>query len=124
MVEHASCTTPARAFAACRLSPESSIGPRHGRLWGPTGQINDYAKKEWAGLVSSYYKPRWAKMLAAAQAFLESGSGTWADASVDYCRDTWENVERPWQTDTSSFPQQPTGDTIAIARRLTGTYGA
>ncbi|KAJ9157206.1 Alpha-N-acetylglucosaminidase [Pleurostoma richardsiae] len=28
-------------------------------LWGPTGQINDYASKSWAGLVSGYYLPRW-----------------------------------------------------------------
>ena len=27
-------------------------------LWGPTGQINDYAKKEWGGLVRDYYKQR------------------------------------------------------------------
>ena len=63
-------------------------------------------------------------MLAAAQSFLESGSGTWADASIDYCRETWEAIEQPWQTDTSSFPQQPIGDAIAIARRLINVYGA
>lgn len=28
-------------------------------LWGPTGQINDYASKQWAGLVGTYYLPRW-----------------------------------------------------------------
>ena len=28
-------------------------------LWGPTGQINDYASKQWGGLVAGYYKPRW-----------------------------------------------------------------
>jgi len=28
-------------------------------LWGPTGQISDYASKSWGGLVSSYYLPRW-----------------------------------------------------------------
>lgn len=28
-------------------------------LWGPTGQINDYASKQWAGLVAGYYQPRW-----------------------------------------------------------------
>lgn len=28
-------------------------------LWGPTGQISDYASKSWGGLVSSYYVPRW-----------------------------------------------------------------
>ena len=62
-------------------------------------------------------------MLGAAQTFLEGGSGSWAEASVEYCRDTWENLERPWQTDKSAFPQQPTGDAIAIARRLFAVYG-
>ena len=28
-------------------------------LWGPTGEINDYAAKEWAGLISTYYIQRW-----------------------------------------------------------------
>jgi alpha-N-acetylglucosaminidase len=28
-------------------------------LWGPQGQISDYASKSWAGLVSTYYAPRW-----------------------------------------------------------------
>lgn len=28
-------------------------------LWGPNGEITDYASKQWAGLVSSYYMPRW-----------------------------------------------------------------
>lgn len=28
-------------------------------LWGPTGQINDYASKQWAGLVGGYYRDRW-----------------------------------------------------------------
>lgn len=32
-------------------------------LWGPAGQISDYASKSWAGLVSSYYIPRWEKFI-------------------------------------------------------------
>ncbi|OCH93008.1 alpha-N-acetylglucosaminidase [Obba rivulosa] len=28
-------------------------------LWGPDGEINDYASKAWAGLISTYYIPRW-----------------------------------------------------------------
>ena len=28
-------------------------------LWGPGGQISDYASKDWSGLISTYYKPRW-----------------------------------------------------------------
>ncbi|KAK8198699.1 hypothetical protein M8818_006566 [Zalaria obscura] len=27
-------------------------------LWGPTGEISDYASKQWGGLISSYYMPR------------------------------------------------------------------
>jgi alpha-N-acetylglucosaminidase len=32
-------------------------------LWGPTGQISDYASKSWGGLVSEYYLPRWNKFV-------------------------------------------------------------
>jgi len=28
-------------------------------LWGPEGNILDYAAKQWSGLVSGYYYPRW-----------------------------------------------------------------
>ncbi|KOS20680.1 Alpha-N-acetylglucosaminidase [Escovopsis weberi] len=28
-------------------------------LWGPSGQISDYASKSWSGLVLTYYVPRW-----------------------------------------------------------------
>ncbi|KAF8530610.1 C-terminal domain-containing protein, partial [Hysterangium stoloniferum] len=28
-------------------------------LWGPDGEINDYASKQWAGIVGTYYLPRW-----------------------------------------------------------------
>jgi len=33
-------------------------------LWGPTGEINDYASKVWGGLISSYYLPRWTMFVA------------------------------------------------------------
>ena len=32
-------------------------------MWGPTGQINDYATKAWGGLTRAYFKPRWASLL-------------------------------------------------------------
>lgn len=28
-------------------------------LWGPMGEISDYASKQWGGLIRSYYVPRW-----------------------------------------------------------------
>jgi alpha-N-acetylglucosaminidase len=32
-------------------------------LWGPNGEINDYASKSWGGLVGEYYLPRWQAFL-------------------------------------------------------------
>jgi alpha-N-acetylglucosaminidase len=32
-------------------------------LWGPTGEINDYASKSWGGLLGEYYLPRWSVFL-------------------------------------------------------------
>ncbi|KAJ5377133.1 uncharacterized protein N7496_004542 [Penicillium cataractarum] len=28
-------------------------------LWGPSGEIADYASKQWSGLISTFYVPRW-----------------------------------------------------------------
>jgi alpha-N-acetylglucosaminidase len=28
-------------------------------LWGPSGEISDYASKSWGGLLGGYYMPRW-----------------------------------------------------------------
>jgi alpha-N-acetylglucosaminidase len=28
-------------------------------LWGPSGEISDYASKSWGGLLNGYYVPRW-----------------------------------------------------------------
>ncbi|KAK7227558.1 hypothetical protein V2G26_015561 [Clonostachys chloroleuca] len=33
-------------------------------LWGPKGEISDYASKSWAGLISHYYLPRWQRFVS------------------------------------------------------------
>ncbi|EMD32579.1 glycoside hydrolase family 89 protein [Gelatoporia subvermispora B] len=53
-------------------------------LWGPDGEINDYASKAWAGLISTYYSSRW-------QTF------------VDYLAST-KRLSRPF--DSSAFSSQ------------------
>ena len=49
-------------------------------LWGPDGEIDDYASKAWAGLVGTYYRPRWAAFVD----YLAStkGSGTAYNATT------------------------------------------
>jgi alpha-N-acetylglucosaminidase len=43
-------------------------------LWGPTGEINDYASKSWGGLVSGYYIPRWQMFV---EYLVETGVGSY-----------------------------------------------
>ena len=86
-------------------------------LWGPTGQINDYAKKEWAGLVATYYKPRWALFF---DHVAKAVGGAW-DPSA-FCSEVLQTVELPWQTDTTPFPATPTGDALAVSRRMYAKY--
>lgn len=33
-------------------------------LWGPTGEINNYASKHWAGLIGTYYVENWRRFIS------------------------------------------------------------
>ena len=88
-------------------------------LWGPTGQINDYAKKEWGGLVSTYYKQRYSLLFEEAHTCLYEG-GTW-DIST-YCERVYKH-EIGWQTDyKTKFPEKPVGDAVEVAKKMYAKY--
>jgi alpha-N-acetylglucosaminidase len=82
--------------------------------WGPRGEIEDYATKQWSGLVSSYYAVRWRIWLTEVCAAYE------AHRSVDEkaVKAAWEGFEVSWQFETISYPIEPHGDTIAISKRI------
>lgn len=62
-------------------------------LWGPTGEVNDYASKDWSGLVSTYYKPRW-------QIFVNYLQDTPAASyNATALHDELLNFELSWQKD-------------------------
>lgn len=87
-------------------------------LWGPRGNIDDYANKMWGGLVNSYYKPRWQLF----ESFLLDAiaHGTPFDSSK-FNAAVLEH-ETQWTHDTSSFPDSPVGDTLTIAKNLHAKY--
>jgi hypothetical protein len=82
-------------------------------LWGPTGgTLNDYARKQWAGMVLSYYQHRWELALAAALAAVETNS----TADVKALQHDILEFELAWQTNASlHFPTEPLGDLAALA---------
>jgi alpha-N-acetylglucosaminidase len=93
-------------------------------LWGTkctedqNDDLNLYAFKEWEGMFTSYFLPRWQTFFRGLNASLDSGTvfnrEPFAAASCEW--------EKRWSRDTKSFPTKPVGDPIATARRLVGKW--
>jgi hypothetical protein len=91
-------------------------------LWGPEGEINDYAKKEWGGLVRDYYKKRWALLIKMATETLERGSGKAWDQGA-YNTAVFEQVEAPWSNATApAFPSAPEHELLDIIEGMYVKY--
>ncbi|MFD4421240.1 alpha-N-acetylglucosaminidase TIM-barrel domain-containing protein [Agromyces sp. NPDC058484] len=108
----------ARAFGS---SPtESDLLERDARTilttWGEQAAVaaglNDYANREFQGLVGGYYKGRWEQFLDAHETALATAS---APATFD-----WHAVGAAFtnSTDTSGFLLEPTGDIEALAAEV------
>ncbi|RHY35237.1 hypothetical protein DYB32_000296, partial [Aphanomyces invadans] len=86
--------------------------------WG-VGALNDYANKQWAGLVAQYYGTRWRIWLMAVCDAREAGKPT-DDDKID---NQLNDFELKWQTQTDAFPTDPVGNSIEIATTLYAKYG-
>jgi alpha-N-acetylglucosaminidase len=65
-------------------------------LWGPNGEVTDYASKSWGGLVKGYYIPRWEIFLQyLGQVAVEGYNATELKGILRV-------FEQDWQTQTSS----------------------
>ncbi|XP_035784446.1 alpha-N-acetylglucosaminidase-like [Anopheles albimanus] len=83
-------------------------------LWGPQGQIVDYANKQWAGMVADFFLPRWQLFLGELDLALAT-NGTISDTKL---RDqVFRNVELPFTTDTKRYATVVSGeDPVRLAR--------
>ena len=88
-------------------------------LWGQTTQIDDYARKEWAGMVGGYYHHRWKTYLDAAGASLKQGKPFNAGAYHENLRQ-WMIQ---WSDQHETYPTTPRGDSLAMAKKLWAKYG-
>lgn len=83
-------------------------------LWGPSGEILDYASKEWGGLMEDYYGQRWALFVQTLVECLNSGT--------PFKQDTFNQavfqVERGFIYNGHKYPSLPQGDTYEIAHRI------
>lgn len=101
-------------------SPTRPTAPGEGRgvpSW--PGPINDYARKQWAGLVGGYYAPR-------VEQFMAQGL---ADANAKRNFNTTAVVQRQaklaydWQTDFGNIGlTHPVGDPASVSTKLRAKY--
>lgn len=87
-------------------------------LWGETYAINDYARKQWSGMLSGYYAPRWKRFLDVAIESLRDNK------RLDGKKYNEEGLKwiAQWADRRETFPARPRGDSIAVARKLWTKY--
>ncbi|EQC34435.1 hypothetical protein, variant [Saprolegnia diclina VS20] len=88
--------------------------------WSLNDILNDYARKEWAGVVRDYYVGRWQLWLqAVVDAF--AAKRPVDEAATD---DVLRGFERKWLYDTKVYPTHGVGDAVAVATELWTKYYA
>eukprot|EP01123_Difflugia_compressa_P014230 TRINITY_DN715_c0_g1_i2.p1 TRINITY_DN715_c0_g1~~TRINITY_DN715_c0_g1_i2.p1 ORF type:complete len:538 (-),score=68.55 TRINITY_DN715_c0_g1_i2:92-1501(-) len=87
-------------------------------LWGPTGQINDYASKAWSGLYATYYKRRWSFFIDTVLNAIQENK--------QFDTDTYDRniltIEQLWGEQRLPFPTTPTDDTLSIISSIEQSF--
>ena len=74
-------------------------------LWGPNGDILDYAAKAWSGLYSAYYIPRWRLFFSTLEKNLAAGNTTFDDGA--FRKEFLDTIGTPFTKDRKAFPTEP-----------------
>ncbi|XP_035951364.1 alpha-N-acetylglucosaminidase isoform X2 [Halichoerus grypus] len=107
-----------QARAAAVSEAEARFYERNSRyqltLWGPEGNILDYANKQLAGLVADYYTPRWELFVDMLVASLVQG--------IPFQQHQFDEnafwLEQTFVFGTRRYPSQPQGDTVDLVKKL------
>ncbi|CAM2108760.1 unnamed protein product [Caretta caretta] len=83
-------------------------------LWGPNGNILDYANKQLGGLVLDYYRVRWSLFVSALVESLTTGT----PFRQEQFNQAVFQLERGFIYNGKRYPSQPAGDTLEIVRKI------
>lgn len=85
-------------------------------IWGPNGEIVDYAIKQWASLVRDYCLPRWQLFFSELEQSISKNNGKFSDSK---CRQKiFREVEEPFTVANKEYPSEAQGDAIEISRKI------
>ena len=88
-------------------------------LWGTKSTVRDYARKEWSGMISGFYFKRWQWYLQEQAESLKAGKPFDEEA---FGNKLWQ-WESDWADSRETYPTQPHGDSVTVARKLWDKYG-
>jgi len=89
-------------------------------LWGPRdGCLHEYSRREWSGMLTGFYLPRWKMFFESLDRSLAEGKPLDTEGFQRTVRD-WEDQ---WTHQTDVYPTEAHGDTVAISRQLWKKYG-
>ncbi|XP_076439887.1 alpha-N-acetylglucosaminidase-like isoform X2 [Babylonia areolata] len=88
-------------------------------IWGPRGEIVDYASKQWAGLFKDYYVPRW-KFFA--DWMVQAIKNNMSFDAGKFNQQILQQVELPFTLALDLPPTEPSGDSVAIVKELHTKY--
>jgi alpha-N-acetylglucosaminidase len=89
-------------------------------LWGPRDSIlHEYSEREWSGMLRGFYLPRWGLFFARLEKSLDEKKPVDEKRLESDLRD-WDAA---WTRRSEVYPDAPSGDAVAIARRLWDKYG-
>ena len=77
-------------------------------MWGPQGNIEDYASKSWSGLVSDYYYKRWQLFLDMSMLAVSEGNTL---NMTDYHQQRFD-LESAFSNTIGSYPTLPNGESV------------
>ena len=88
-------------------------------LWGDANSpLHEYANRQWSGLLTDFYRPRWEKYFTVLRKSLSTGKEPDLTAFENSIRQ-WEWA---WVHQQKTFPVRPRGAPVATARHLYRKY--
>lgn len=88
-------------------------------LWGDKDSpLNEYACRQWSGMLSDFYKPRWRQFFQVAESALNQGNEVDMDAFENQIRE-WE---WKWVNTRKDYPTEAQGDPLKVVSELYKKY--
>ncbi|KAH7922343.1 glycoside hydrolase family 89 protein [Leucogyrophana mollusca] len=88
-------------------------------LWGPQGQISDYASKQWGGLVGTYYASRWEAFIS----YLVEVKENEEPYNATFVAEKMLDIGLQWDNETWAGSWGTEGDSWDVAERLLERWG-